>query len=184
MFCFFLATAFGHLTKMNEFYFEDCLHETVLTDEMVAMIPRETEVLNLSACPRISSITNNVCDGHPNLDSIVMTYVMRITKTTFGVTDCVKYLNINFSQSANSIIEYGASKSFKKLKNLYLWGISKSNLPADILDGRFQVYLDGVLVAPASHDVTTAEGQFLVMRSVDSQHVIFFLLYSGQFRKL
>ena len=149
------------MTKMKEFHFEDCLHETTLTDEMVAIIPTDAEEVNLSACPLISSITNPVCGGHPNLKGIIMRNMTRITNATFGRMDCVKYLHINFSRSKNSIIEHGAFKSFKNLKNLYLNGISKSSLPVDILDGRFQVQVDGDVILPASYDVTTLEGTSL-----------------------
>ena len=147
------------MTKMKEFHFEDCSYETTLTDEMMAMIPWEAEELNLSACPLISSITNPVCDGHPNLKGIILRNMTRITNATFGRMDCVKYLHINFSRSKKSIIEHGAFKNFEHLQNLYLNGISKSDLPADILDGRFQVQVDGdVIPSASSHDVTTAKG--------------------------
>ena len=152
----------GRFTKKKDIRFKDCLHETALIPEMVAKIDRhrEAEGINLLTCVNISSITNNLCDGHPDFKKITMAMNTRITNATFCIMDCVEYVHIIFSGS-DFVIEQGAFKSFKNLKILYLEGIAKSSLPADLLDGRFKVYLDGVLVSPASHDVTTAEGTSL-----------------------
>ena len=74
--------------------------------------------------------------------------------------DCVKYLSINFSNSKELTIEHGAFDGLKKLKRLYLNGISQSAIPEDLLDGHIQLVVDGVVMQGAApdDDVTTAEG--------------------------
>ena len=145
---------------MKHFYFKDCSHETVLTDAMKAMIPPETEEVHLSSCGLIHSIPSHFCDGLSKLEGIVIVNVTKITSTTFAGLDCLKYLSINFSNSKELTIEKEAFSTLKKLKRLYLNGISKSGIPEDLLDGHLQVKVDGVLIrdAASDDDVTTAEG--------------------------
>ena len=146
---------------MKHFHFEDCSHETVLTEEMKVMIPPETEEVHLSSCRLIQSIPGHFCHGLSKLEGLVIVNITIITNTTFAGLDCLKYLSINFSDSNKLTIEHGSFDGLKMLKRLYLNGISKLAIPEDLLDGHFQLVVDGVEIQGASSDddVTTVEGR-------------------------
>ena len=149
---------------MKHFHFKDCSHETVLTEKMIAMIPPETEEVHLSSCRLMHSIPAHFCNGLSKLDGLVIANITKITSTTFAQLDCLKYLSINFSDSNKLTIEHGAFDGLKKLKRLYLNGISKSAIPEDLLDGHIQLVVDGVEIqgAASDDDVTTAEGTLVL----------------------
>ena len=153
-----VAAVVVDITDMNVAHVRDCLHETTVTDEMVAKMSPETEELNLMQCPNIASITKNLCDGHPYLNEIVMAGPTKITNATYVRMDCLMYLHLIYSGITNWTIENGAFKSFRNLNISYFDGIAKSSLPGDICHYRFEVQVDGDVVCPASHDVTTAQG--------------------------
>ena len=151
-----------HFTDANHSIFKDCSHEPVLKDEMKAMIRPETVVVQLDSCG-FHSIPDDVCDGLPNLEEAVMRVNSnKVTEKTVAGFYCVKYLTI-YTVVSNSTIEDGAFGGLKKLENLYLNGISMSDIPEDLLNGPIPskvLKVDGILIrGPASdNDITTAKG--------------------------
>ena len=95
-------------------------------------IPKDTEVIDLSDCPVITSIPDKFFDGLPNLKGVIIrrTNITCITKATFAGADSLEYIDLTDSQIMT--IEFGAFEGLRKLTKLYLGGIPLGTIPSDV----------------------------------------------------
>ena len=120
-------------TKMR--HFRCPAYVTELDESFKTMIPHDTEMVDLSDCPSITAIPDNLFDGLPNLKGIIIrrTNVTRITETVFSGLSSVEFIDLTGSHIM--IIEPEAFDGLPKLTKLYLGGIPLDTIPLDLISG-------------------------------------------------
>ena len=132
---------------------------TELDESFKTMIPHDTEMVDLSDCPSITAIPDNLFNRLLNLKGIIIrrTNITRITKTVFNGLSSVEFIDLTGSRIR--IIEPGAFDGLTKLTKLYLGGIPLDTIPPDLINGHpsliARVRPDGVEVR--LDDTTTTE---------------------------
>ena len=120
-------------TKMG--HFRCPAYVTEFDESFKAMIPHDTEVVDLSDCPSITAIPDNLFNGLPNLKGIIIrrTNITRITETVFNGLLSLEFIDLTGSQIM--AIEPGAFDGLPKLSKLYLGGIPLDTIPPDLISG-------------------------------------------------
>ena len=132
---------------------------TVLNNTFKALIPKDTEVIDLSDCPSITFMPDNFFNGLPNLKGVIIrrTNITTVTKATFAGADSLEYIDLTDSRIMT--IEPGAFEGLTKLTKLYLGGIPMGTIPPDLINVlpslTSWVLPDGVEIR--LHDTKTSE---------------------------